>query len=271
MAQSENEKTEKITINLGLVDLGQIDLLVQEGFYTNRTDFIRTAIRPLGLPGGAVTLALDGLAEFFLLLPLAIGLAAAAAALDDDEEDAATLPFLPALLGAMLLAVLAGDAFALVLGLGLAAVASGALVLTRHDDGAARAAALSGFGMALLGTLALMAALALLAGGAGWDVRFAAIARRAGGGLAGRRRARAGARRGRGERRDGAAPRLAAAGARGGAGARLRAPLRGDDQGRALRTGARAVRPRRPGPARVVGRAAHGAGCVRRRRGRAPG
>src|ERR1700684_1751366 len=39
------EKTEKITINLGLVDLGQIDLLVQEGFYTNRTDFIRTAIR----------------------------------------------------------------------------------------------------------------------------------------------------------------------------------------------------------------------------------
>ena len=36
---------EKITINLGLVDLGQIDLLVQEGFYANRTDFIRTAIR----------------------------------------------------------------------------------------------------------------------------------------------------------------------------------------------------------------------------------
>lgn len=42
---TELEKTEKITINLGLVDLGQIDLLVQEGFYTNRTDFIRTAIR----------------------------------------------------------------------------------------------------------------------------------------------------------------------------------------------------------------------------------
>ena len=42
---TELEKTEKITINLGLVDLGQIDLLVQEGFYTNRTDFVRTAIR----------------------------------------------------------------------------------------------------------------------------------------------------------------------------------------------------------------------------------
>jgi Arc/MetJ-type ribon-helix-helix transcriptional regulator len=36
---------EKITINLGCVDLGQIDLLVQEGFYSNRTDLIRTAIR----------------------------------------------------------------------------------------------------------------------------------------------------------------------------------------------------------------------------------
>jgi Arc/MetJ-type ribon-helix-helix transcriptional regulator len=41
----EMSETEKITINLGLVDLGQVDLLVQEGFYSNRTDFIRTAIR----------------------------------------------------------------------------------------------------------------------------------------------------------------------------------------------------------------------------------
>src|SRR6476619_6860409 len=37
--------TEKMTINLGYVDLGHIDLMVQEGFYSNRTDFIRTAIR----------------------------------------------------------------------------------------------------------------------------------------------------------------------------------------------------------------------------------
>jgi Arc/MetJ-type ribon-helix-helix transcriptional regulator len=37
--------SEKITINLGYVDLGQIDLMVHEGFYSNRTDFIRTAIR----------------------------------------------------------------------------------------------------------------------------------------------------------------------------------------------------------------------------------
>src|SRR5580658_8530237 len=37
--------TEKITINLGYVDLGHIDLMVEDGFYSNRTDFIRTAIR----------------------------------------------------------------------------------------------------------------------------------------------------------------------------------------------------------------------------------
>jgi Arc/MetJ-type ribon-helix-helix transcriptional regulator len=36
---------EKVTVNLGYVDLGQIDLMVHEGFYSNRTDFIRTAIR----------------------------------------------------------------------------------------------------------------------------------------------------------------------------------------------------------------------------------
>jgi len=41
----EVDRSEKITINVGLVDLGQIDLLVDEGFFANRTDFIRTAIR----------------------------------------------------------------------------------------------------------------------------------------------------------------------------------------------------------------------------------
>ena len=42
---AKTSDTEKITINLGLIDLGQIDLLVLEGFYSNRTDLIRTAIR----------------------------------------------------------------------------------------------------------------------------------------------------------------------------------------------------------------------------------
>jgi Arc/MetJ-type ribon-helix-helix transcriptional regulator len=47
--------SEKITINLGYVDLGHVDLLVREGFYSNRTDFIRTAIRnQLGHHGDAV-------------------------------------------------------------------------------------------------------------------------------------------------------------------------------------------------------------------------
>ncbi|GAC1559332.1 MAG: CopG family transcriptional regulator [Beijerinckiaceae bacterium] len=43
--RSKGPDSEKITINLGFVDLGQIDLLVAEGFYANRTDLIRTAIR----------------------------------------------------------------------------------------------------------------------------------------------------------------------------------------------------------------------------------
>lgn len=44
-AKSRLSESEKITINLGFVDLGHIDLLVSEGFYSNRTDLIRTAIR----------------------------------------------------------------------------------------------------------------------------------------------------------------------------------------------------------------------------------
>lgn len=43
--REKTAETEKITINLGYVDLGQVDLLVREGFYSNRTDMIRTAIR----------------------------------------------------------------------------------------------------------------------------------------------------------------------------------------------------------------------------------
>jgi Arc/MetJ-type ribon-helix-helix transcriptional regulator len=45
VTSAEGDKSEKITVNLGVVDLGQIDLLVEEGFYANRTDFIRSAIR----------------------------------------------------------------------------------------------------------------------------------------------------------------------------------------------------------------------------------
>lgn len=45
LRRKTGESSEKVTINLGVVDLGKIDLLVQEGFYSNRTDLIRTAIR----------------------------------------------------------------------------------------------------------------------------------------------------------------------------------------------------------------------------------
>ena len=43
--RERQSESEKITINVGFVDLGHVDLLVREGFYSNRTDFIRTAIR----------------------------------------------------------------------------------------------------------------------------------------------------------------------------------------------------------------------------------
>ena len=57
---AEAEKTEKITLNLGLVDLGRIDLLVQEGFYANRTDFLRTAARAqLAVHADALQRAVD--------------------------------------------------------------------------------------------------------------------------------------------------------------------------------------------------------------------
>lgn len=53
-------ETEKITINLGYVDLGRVELLVKEGFYSNRTDFIRTAIRnQLSSHGQAVAQSID--------------------------------------------------------------------------------------------------------------------------------------------------------------------------------------------------------------------
>ncbi len=45
LVRRDRDKSEKITINVGLVDLGEIDLLVDEGFFAHRTDFIRSAIR----------------------------------------------------------------------------------------------------------------------------------------------------------------------------------------------------------------------------------
>lgn len=58
--RDKSPDSEKITINLGYVDLGRIDLLVHDGFYSNRSDFIRTAIRTaLDTHGEAVAKTMD--------------------------------------------------------------------------------------------------------------------------------------------------------------------------------------------------------------------
>ncbi len=68
VAKDKPADSEKITINLGFIDLGQIDLLVSEGYYGNRSDFIRTAIRnQLGQHADAVK---QGVARKTLVLGL---------------------------------------------------------------------------------------------------------------------------------------------------------------------------------------------------------
>ena len=53
--QPRTGETEKMTVNVGVVDLGHVDLLVQEGFYSNRSDLVRTALRnQLALHGDAL-------------------------------------------------------------------------------------------------------------------------------------------------------------------------------------------------------------------------
>ena len=155
--------------SLGLCGLGALLALV----YLLAGAGESTLSLPLGLPGNRMTLALDGLSGFFLLLLMAAGVAASAAALAAHDE--ASAPFLPVFLAAMALTLLAGDGFALVLGFELMSLASFALVLTHHQDAAVRAAALLYVGMAALGAGCLILAVGLLAGGAGFDLRFAAL------------------------------------------------------------------------------------------------
>jgi Arc/MetJ-type ribon-helix-helix transcriptional regulator len=45
MSEARIETTEKITININTIDLGHIDLLVNEGYYATRTEFIKTAVK----------------------------------------------------------------------------------------------------------------------------------------------------------------------------------------------------------------------------------
>lgn len=66
--QDRRPESEKITINVGFVDLGRIDLLVQDGFYSNRSDFIRTAIR------NQLTVHADAVKQSVSRLSLEVGL-----------------------------------------------------------------------------------------------------------------------------------------------------------------------------------------------------
>lgn len=116
---------------------------------------------PLGLPGTGTVLALDGLSGFFLLLPLGLGVATSAALAE--EPRAAVRPLFPVFLAAMLLALLAADAFSLAVGTAAMSCAAAGLMLSRPGDPACRAAALRTLGIAACGTLCLVAALALLA------------------------------------------------------------------------------------------------------------
>lgn len=111
---------------------------------------------PLGLPGAAARLALDPLSAFFLLPVLVVGAGAAACAHGDGD-----LPLLPPFVAAMVLALLAADGFVLVLGFGLMAALCWGLVLV-GGRGGSRAGRLT-FGTAILGTVALVGAVALLA------------------------------------------------------------------------------------------------------------
>jgi len=115
---------------------------------------------PLGPPGAAMILAIDGLSAFFLLLLLLGGGAVCVAALDDNGGGAAAS--LPLLLGSMMLALLAADGFALVLGLGLAGLVTFAKAAAARFEP----------GMAVLALVCLVAAVALLGDG-GWG--FAAM------------------------------------------------------------------------------------------------
>jgi len=124
-------------------------------------DAVRLAL-PLGMPGHASVLALDGVASFFLVLVGLLATAAATACLENHGKAIATLPALPAFLAGMMLTVLAGDGITLLVGFELMSIASFTLVVTAYHDGAVRSAGLLYLGMAGLGAVCLVAVVAVL-------------------------------------------------------------------------------------------------------------
>jgi LPXTG-motif cell wall-anchored protein len=130
---------------------------------------------PIGPPGIGMTLALDGLSAFFLLLVFIVGGAAALASLDHDQ--AATARAFPPFIAGMVLTLIAGDGFSLVLGFEAMSLASFVLVATHDAEPESRSAALLYLGIALLGAACLIPAVALLAppGPLGEGLKFAAM------------------------------------------------------------------------------------------------
>jgi hydrogenase-4 component B len=119
---------------------------------------------PLGLPGTAMRLGLDGLSGFFLLLLFAVATAASLYAHEPHgTEDRHALACFPVFIGAMALALIAGDGFSLVFGFELMALASWATVLARHEEAGVGDAALLYIGMVVFAAVCLIAAFALLA------------------------------------------------------------------------------------------------------------
>ncbi len=118
---------------------------------------------PIGLPGRGLTVGWDGLSAFFLLVVFAVGAAATAGTLEQPAPRGR--PLLPVLVGAMAATLLAGDAFALVLGLALTSLATWASLFAEADTEDTRSAALLYAGAAILCIVALTGALGVLAGG----------------------------------------------------------------------------------------------------------
>ncbi|HKM63383.1 MAG TPA: proton-conducting transporter membrane subunit [Acidisphaera sp.] len=119
---------------------------------------------PVGLPGMAIHLALDPLSRPFLVLVFGASAAALTAATDvHGPEDVRAAPFLPVFVACMAFALLAADAFGLLLGFEAMSVASWALVLARHADAEARDAAALYLGMAAFSAACLVIAVAMLA------------------------------------------------------------------------------------------------------------
>jgi formate hydrogenlyase subunit 3/multisubunit Na+/H+ antiporter MnhD subunit len=129
-----------------------------------------TAILPLGIPWLGMHLRLDPLAAFFLLIVDLGGAAASLYALGygrHEPEPWRVLPFVPAFLAAMHVVVLADDAFTFLLAWEMMSLLSWALVLAHHRDEANARAGYVYLVMASFGTLALLLAFGVLAGGSG--------------------------------------------------------------------------------------------------------